>query len=258
MARAVHFKGRPVIMKAFSNIQLNAWAIVQDNRLIYKCAEDKFEDSETMLEEFLKSLERSNTGAIYELRVYEDLKDRKKIKLSTEPDFSYNFALFDAEEYPAPGTITRREGYARLEDRFDALEAKLALLKKEDDEEEEDDTVGAPPPEHPMITRLMGILDNPKVQAKIGDLTCGFLDKILAPGEAIISPPKQIHAMGNVNDQQPITEITQENLQKIQAAVEILAGIDPDFGDNLMKIAQLAQKNPKRYKSLIPMLNTFL
>jgi hypothetical protein len=257
MAKAVHFKGRPVIMKAFSNVQLSAWAIVQDNRLLYKCAEAKVDESETMLEEFLKSLERSNSGAIYELRLYEEVKDRKKIKLSLEPDFSYNFTLFDPEEYPAPGTITRREGYARLEDKLDALDAKIALLKEEQQEDEED-SVGAPPPESALERMLNKILEQPKAQDKIGEIFCGLVDKLFSSNTEPMAENKQIHAMGNVNDNAPIKEITQEQLQKIQQAVEILAGIDPGFGDNLMKIAQLAQNNLKKYRSLVMMLNTFV
>lgn len=242
-------------MKAFSNIQLSAWAIVWDKQLLYKSAGDSFAQSETLLQEFLKSLERSDTAATYELRIYEEIKDRKKIKLTLEPDFCYNFTLF-AEEYPAPGATTRREGYARLEDKLDALDAKIALLKEEQ-QEEDDDTVGAPPPEPAWLRALNKVLDHPKAQDKIGEVFCGLVDKLLSSNSEPMAT-KQIAGMGDVPQGGPIKEITQDNLAKIQAAVEILAGIDADFGENLMKIAQLAQTNPKKYRSLVMMLNTFV
>jgi hypothetical protein len=244
-------------MQAFVNCNVTAWAIFSDKQLLSKDAGSTLEESRQVLEGLLKSMERSNTSAIYTLCLYEDIKDRKKIKISTEPDFSYNFMLFDAEEYPAPGAVTRREGYRQILDEIDLLKAQLALKTKEE-EEDSDETEGVGERPGGIMGMIDKLLDNPRVQEKLGERMMTWFDTLLSPAPVNDVPMnKQIGAMGN-NGQEGLVQITQDQADKIQQSIAILAVVDPQLGDNLEKIAQLAQKNPKKYLSMIHMLNTFL
>lgn len=245
-------------MQAFNNCQIAAWALFCDRNLLHKHAGKDFSESQQLLQGLLKSMEKSNTIATYTLCLYEDVIDRKKIKASTEPDFRYNVTLFDQEEYPAPGSISRREGYARLEDRFDQIEAKLALLMDQPEDEDEEDTeaIGSKP--SGLLGMLDRLLDNPRIQEKVGEKILGWIDTFTENMQPMAD--KQIGAMGNNGQPQagPIREITQDQYDKINNSVAILAGIDPKLGDHLAAIAKLAQEKPVKYNSLIMMLNTFL
>lgn len=65
---------------------------------------------------------------------------------------------------------------------------------------------------------------------------------------------QQLGSMGDI----PQAQITQDQADKIQRSIAILAAVDPQLGDHLEQISNLAQKNPNKYRSLITMLNTFL
>lgn len=254
MGKAIQLRGTPAILKAFDSIAIANWALVYDRQILFKCAGEQLEESKSVLEGFIKQLEKSRTSAQYVLHFYEDIKDRKKIRISTESDFAYNIEIFDAEEYPEPNSVRRRDGYALITDRLDAIDAKLAL--KDEEETDEEDTIGATPG---WLGAVNKILDNPAVQKGLGDRLMQMLDSFLKPTQAP-AMPKQLGTIGGTGQEasDAITQITQEQYDKIQTSVQILAGIDPQLGDHLEKIAQLAQINPKKYKSMIGMLQTFL
>lgn len=258
MGKAVQLRGTPVILQAYDRIGIPTWALFYEQKCLFKCGGENLEESKAILRQFLQQLEQSNTSATYDLRFYEELKDKKKIKAGTEPDYSYNIVLFDPEEYPSPGALTRREGYATILQELQDVKAQLALRQKEEEDEEEE-AVGSGPG---WIGAVNKLLDNPDIQQKLGDRILGFLDNLLSKSINQLPMTTQreagtIGSTGNPHTQTPVT-ITQEQYEKIQSSVQVLAGIDPQLGDHLEKIAQLAQKNPVRYKSLISMLNTFV
>jgi len=261
MAKAIQLRGTPSIMKCFDSMEIPNWAWIYDRQIQHKSAGESLAESRSILEGFLKQLERSRSSAQYMLCFYEDIKDRKKIRISTEADFSYNVCLFDPEEYPEPGSVTRRESYQQLADSLAQTNAQIALLIKQREEEQEEDDESVSGRGSGLIGAIDKLLDNPKIQERLGEKIIGWVDSILSPTPPPAMQNKQIGAMGNVSGQptgQPIKEITQEQYDKINAAVSILASIDPNLGDHLETIAKLAQEKPKKYSSLITMLNTFL
>ena len=261
MAKPTQFRGTPAMMKAFCNVKIAAWAVFYDKQLLHKFAGTSFQESEQELSQLLKGMEGSNTSATYTLCLYEGVKERKQIKPSTEPDFSYNFTLFDNDEYLSPGTVSRREGYALILDKLSTLETKVELQAAKDLEEQDDGKEEIGSVQTTALGAINKILDNPKVQQHIGDKFCDFIDNIFSTSKnpAMEGQTKQLAAsMGDVQTNEPITQITQEQADKINNSVQILAGLDPNLGDNLERIANLAQKNPKKYRSLITMLNTFI
>lgn len=260
MGKAVQLRGTPNIMTAFDSLKITSCALFYESRCLFKSAGENLEDTRAILQGFLKKLEMSNTTAMYELRLYEDVKDKKKIKASTEADYAYNVMLFDPEEYPSNGMVTRREGYALVMQELQDIKAQMAIQKQEEEEEEDE------PESVSGVSNILGffnkLLDNQEVQNKIGQLVTGWMDKLLLPAPAIntfpMSTPHEAGAMGSVPGAPGQAMITQEQALKIQSSIEILAGIDPQLGDHLEKIAQLAQKSPGKYKTMISMLNSFV
>jgi hypothetical protein len=262
MGKAVQLRGTPQILAAFDRIEIPTWALFYENKCLFKCVGESMSDSKATLEGFLKQLERSNTTAMYDLRFYEDLKDKKKIKAGLDPDYSYNVMLFDAEEYPSPGTVTRREGYAQILQRMDEFEARQAIRAKEEEEAEEEDEPEAVSGVSSILGFFNRLLDNPEVQNKLGQVFSGWIDNLVKPSNSLPmnNTPREIGAIGSAGSTQPAEQpmITKEQADKIQAAITILAGVDPELGDHLEAIAQIAQKKPAQYRSLITMLKTFV
>jgi len=260
MGKAVQLRGTPNIMTAFDSLEITSCALFYESRCLFKTAGESLDVTRAFLQGFLKKLEVSNTTAMYELRFYEDVKDRKKIKVSTEADYAYNVMLFDPEEYPSTGMVTRREGYALVLQELQDLKAQMAIQKQE--AEEEDDEPEAVTGTSNILGFFNKLLDNQEVQNKIGQLVTGWMDKLLLPAPASNTFPmttsNEAGAMGSIPGAQGQAMITQEQALKIQSSIEILAGIDPQLGDHLEKIAQLAQKSPGKYKTMISMLNSFV
>lgn len=263
MAEAVQLRGTPVILQAFDRIEIPTWALFYKRQCLFKCAGEDLEDSKAKLHGFLKQLEASNTSAIYQLAFYDGVKDKKKIRTVDDADNCYNVVLFNDEDYIAPGAVSRRDTYAALNQRLDDIAAQLAVRQKEDEEEEEDEPEKVGSVGSRMLAFLDKLLDNPVVEQKIGQVFSGWIDNLVTASPSIPitmhEQPREIGAMGAVPTaatEKPM--ITQEQALKIQASIEILATADPQLGDHLEKIAQLAQKNPNKYRNLITMLNTFI
>jgi len=263
MAEAVQLRGTPVILAAFDRIDISTWALFYKRKCLYKCVGEDVADSKATLHGFLKQLEASNTSATYELGFYDGLKDKKKIRTIEEADYAYNVVLFHDEEYPAPGAVSRQTGYSLIMQEIADVKAQLALRQKEDEEEEEDEPEKVAGVGSRLLTFLDKLLDNPAVEQKIGQIASNFLENLVTPSKPITmhEQPREMGAMGAVPDEvaEPgKTMITQEQALKIQRSIEILAAADPNLGDHLEKIAQVAQSNPKKYKNLILMLNSFI
>lgn len=261
MALGVQYRGLPTVIEAVQNMKLSKWAIFYGKMLNMKCEDADWAASMQLLQDYLKNLSKSNTQSIYTMCLYED--DVKKIKSLTECDYSFNFTLF-SEDYLSEGQTSRREGYGRILDKLDemekknaALELKIAQFTEEEEEEEAPNT---------LESKIGALLDKPEVQNRLFAL----FDRISEPIINSVFPTTKnlAAAMGNVTKQhpqlvdheQPVTTInlSQEQIDKVAAAVTILAAVDEKLGDHLMTLAELAKNNPKKYKSLIPMLNTFL
>jgi len=261
MASAIQYRGITSILQGFDEAEISTWAVVYNRQIIGRSAGKSQVESREELETFLKSIAKSNTTAQYTLNLYDGLKDKKKIRLTLEPDISANFVIYDSEDNPSPVYSGRRNMYADIVDRLDALDAKMALrTKAEEEDSDEEDGVGETG--GGILGAINKILDNPRVQEDIGTWLIGLAKSIKISLPQLTPPPmtKEVAQMGNTGQQLAEGEpaITQEQAEKIQRSVQILASLDPNLGDHLEKIALVAQQNPRKYNNLIGMLNTFL
>lgn len=246
-------------MKAYENMGLANYALIYDKLILSKYQGDSFIEGQQLLAQFLESLIASGSSGVYTLHVYERPERQKtmKIKMSTEPDYGFNFTLFDELDQPNEGAGYLRGVNRSIQDKILQLEAKLAAY-----ESEEPEAVGG------VQGFLNGLVEDPRTKQWIQDKIFGLADKLFsaqqsAPSQQAIpmypvaDGPGTMGKVGAVDETSPLL-IDEQQGQKINQALEILARVDEKLGDNLQKIADLAAKSPVRYKSLISMLNTFI
>jgi hypothetical protein len=258
MAKGVQFRGWRAVVTAFENIKLANFAVLYDKLLQCKYQDDNEIEAQALLTEYLKSIEKYGSSAVYTLHVFERPKGAKtmRIKPSTEPDYAFNFTLFDELENPNErGRLL--SGYnATMNEKILALEAKLAKY-----EEEEPEAVGG------IQGFLNGIIEDPRAKQFIQDKIFGLVDQMISPTppaqqqQAIpmypTNNPGAMGKVGAVDENSPIL-IDLDQHAKLQQACELLARIDPALGDNLLSIAEMARTKPEKYKTLISMLKTFV
>lgn len=94
---------------------------------------------------------------------------------------------------------------------------------------------------------LQGIVKN--ILPELAPGLLGQLNGFLQPKQ----PP--INGVADPIEQPAASE--KEEKEKIVAAIKKLASIDPDFSENISRLAALAEKDPSMYQSAITMLNKF-
>jgi len=245
-SNGVQLRGVSSIMSAFDNLKIAAWSIMYGRNINMKYAGNNFAESRNTLQGFLDLLKDSDTTAMYTLHIYEDLPKGGKIKLSTEPDYSFNFLVTEEE---APRHARNREileSNRILMDKVTALEARLAAREEDDDDEQPVGSLGA---------MLSGLLDDDKFKDWIRTKAIGLADKFFNnPQNANVIPmDRAIGKVGAVTQDDPIL-INEQQRVKMTEAIEILARVDPKLGDNLMKLAKIAESDPGKYNTMAAML----
>lgn len=223
-ARVVQFERPEEVMKAYENMDMPAWSLVQGKQIIFAYEGNDLDEGLQLLEQWCKQLAQST--AIYTLCLFRD--GVGEIKSNTPYDRSFNFR-FNKPEFVNSGSL----GYVQMNN---AVESRIAALEKtikerldkdddDDEEEEEKDVVGA-------ITKLA---ENPLIAAIMGRLLG-------------ITIPANRAAMSGVNS----TNINAD--QKLATALKILSECDPELPDHLYSIAMIAKNDPPTYKQLITLL----
>lgn len=237
-AKGVQFRGIVAVMEVYDNLKIIAWAIACDKNINMKFHGNTWEESREALNTFLTQLEKSGTSSVYTLHLYEDLPKGAKIRLSLEPDYSFNFVVLSDED--SRGVYGgRNTAINSLLDKVTSLEAKLAAREAELEEEDDEEPGG-------IGAVINGILSDPSVKEWIRTKAIGLADKLISGTPASTAPANVIPMnsqpakIGEVSAEDPVL-INQDQAAKIQQALEILARVDPKLGDNLLKLAKIAE-----------------
>lgn len=117
---------------------------------------------------------------------------------------------------------------------IEALQQRISEL--EDEEEDEEDTTGG--------NFIAGLVNNPEVQTMI----IGALSKLF-----------QGQNSNSMNKNAQINGINEnlDNETKLKAAIEILKVHDISLADDLTKLANIAETNPKQFAFLLSMLRNY-
>lgn len=245
MAKGVQYRGVASVIRAFENLGLAKWAIIYDNNVFHKYQDDNKAESDALFKQVIKALEAESSTAIYTLRFYEGLPKASKIKFSTEADYAFNFTLYD-DLTPSPYYQHRNSQFQLLEEKLTKIEAKLNAYDQDDDPNEKEGGIGG---------FLNGLVEDQDVKTWIKEKMMGLADKIISPS-GTLNLQTQPATMGNITQDSEVL-IDEEQHNKLQSAVDILIRIDPKLGDNLLDIAQAAQKNPTKYLKGVPLIKTF-
>jgi len=265
----IQFLGIESVLKAYEMNDVAPWAIYQGNQFLFHDESGEVSEGSTRLREILEMIRTSsNSKAIYTLKVYDDLKEGQKIKSDTPFSGSFNFRMSELEFYndsegrinPYPGNT--KQSIEELKHLVTALTEKVNDMQAEKDEEDETEkksSVGA---------MLGAVLEDPAfigaIGQAIGAKIVQFINGIsLGKGAPVLpmAPGSPAKIAGTSPEPVPVTDPSidhnQEQLTKMNHAVQIMYQVDPNLGDHLMQLAEIARDNPKKFLGLIAMLNNF-
>jgi hypothetical protein len=90
---------------------------------------------------------------------------------------------------------------------------------------------------------LNGMIENPDIQRAIASKIMGWIG-VNVPARG----PAKVAGMAGQSVLLP------GQPEKVQQALNILAGCDPELGDHLLGVAKIAQDDPGKYKWIVKML----
>ena len=243
-SKAVQFRGIKNVVKAYENKKVPAWALFQGSQFLEKYEGSETDEGAQLLKDYLSALDqRSNDMNTYTLCVYEDPAGGK-INSATKFDASFNFRLVDTIEDHLQSKVG-----GLYEERLAGIEKTLT------------DTCRAREPEPPSVKEQMyaalgKLLEHPQIQQVIVGKVLMLVDSLGETVGSIFKRPNQVGAIGTVATTNEVNTDVQTENARLQEAVNILVTVDGKLGTNLLKLAQIAKADPKKYELLISMLNT--
>jgi hypothetical protein len=246
-ASAVHFRGIESVVTAYRSNRVGPWAIHNGKCVLFSSEDVGIDDVESGAEQLrgiLKLMAGNGSESKMMLAVYK-IDEQTEITNKTEFFRSFNFTLYGVDEespYVRRGSMISQE----INQRMDRLEALVLKLVEEEEEEEEEKEPG-----------LMGVLNGLSKNPQVMQVVTGFIMNKLG----IVPPGGQLGKVAGMDNKSvgsmqsaPSNVLNQEQTEKAQRAIEILVGLDPDLGDHLLKIADIAKNQPVKYKMFASML----
>lgn len=233
MAIAIQLIGKQQVIEAYTNLEVDVWAIFQSKYLMTKGA------GVTMLEQFLQMLSKNGAGAIYTIKIYEDLDDPRQVKEKTEASGALNFK-FNTQDFiddENPQYLNKLENYK--------LYQEIQGLKKQIEE------MGSYKEPETLEQAAIGLLGNP------GELAALVMavKELFRPGSTPAPHIPQPAQLGNINKGMNVEQLTDDNRQRLANALDVLGEKDPKIIEHLEKLASLAKNNPSQFQLLIMTLD---
>lgn len=233
-------------MKAYQNQGIAHWAIVNGKIVMFATEPDwSPEQCQSFLQQVLEDMKTGGSEAQFVLAVYRLKKTDKEITSATPMYRGFTFTLFGEDDRPY---AVRKSGYMEAVDqRLDQMQnMMLEFMKAQTEEPEKEKPATA-------LDRVAGFLDGllemPDVKNRVALAAVGLIDKIIPMKFGNMNRPA---AIAGTPEQQQASARQQQ--QKIQQAINAIFPVDPDLGDHLLKVADIAVNNPGKYKMFISML----
>jgi hypothetical protein len=240
MPSNVQFTNKDDVLEAYKKMKVGPWAIWCGTAMNFSCSDESKTECESSLVEYLEMLDRQDVAAYYRLAVYDDMAG-EKITNKTPYSSSFNFRLTDSAmgikrngigetglSGMTVGTMRKQwESERAISDEIKALRMEVQELKEGGTGDDELDDYG--------LGKIGKILQHPTVgpmaQNLLGSLM-NYLNRGAGqPGRTLAGLPGD-----------------QSGADKITAALEILNSAVPDFPDILLKLAEMAQRQPASFK----------
>lgn len=242
MAKAIQFYGSETMLQAFNARGLAVWAIFSDRTL---CVAGEGEEE---LKEYVEMLQ-SNPVPVYTLKVYKGV-DADDVIDKTPCHGSFNFKL-DGERANVSGTSDGRGAIGKVLKRIEEIESGYLLdyldrleERRAAKTENKLDIIGA-------VNNLINDPGN-LVQA-LGIIKNLFSsnNQVQAVGISSIAPPGASHAMAA---ETPL----EQQIERMQAAINILERNDPNLVVHLEKLARLSEENKPMFGFLLQNLDNLV
>lgn len=129
MSSSVQFYGIKPVLQAYQNRDVEAWSLWQGKQYLFRGI------GYDALSAYLNMLDEAGSGAVYTLKVYDDIEDEKKIKETTPADGSFNFRFTDQSEYVEGKQGRQRVGRAETGNdslilgKLEAMEERLRAME---------------------------------------------------------------------------------------------------------------------------------
>lgn len=237
MGQSVLFRGRDQVLRAYEMNDIGPWAIWLGKEMVAADESKDVTDGLPMLDQALELLGKGGSESVFVLRVYEP--GTKKLNYTTPPSRGFPFRLYD--EGASPFQSNQRminDQQAEIA----RLQAALYEKNQEPDEEEEK--------EEKEVGFIGQLLKDPDMKRELMMGIRYLAHECVAGIKNKLGMAKQPATMAGVPGGPP----SQEQIDKINAALDILEAADPLLGDHLLAIARIAKDNPGQYNMLITML----
>ena len=226
------------------------WSVVDStgkNILFYYC-EDDMHESREHLENNLRAAEQSGQTATFHLRIHPKKPKEGYFTSSSERMINTFFRPNEYETLPynpnamQMGNPMLTNQIAALESKINALQMQLESDQEEDDYEEE--------PEKDFLGSLMG---NPAVKQMLVNVVANLLTP-----QAQQMATNVTHVAGIEQTRERLEDTNElegdEEEDKIWDAIERLRKVDATLGDDLLRLCQIAENDPKQFNMLLKML----
>lgn len=204
------------------------YKVVAAKQTKFSHKDDDMPTGRQKLEFNLKAAQLSGNTSLFSICFYPKLD--KNGELAGDPEF-FNFRLNNPNDYTSAITQPQQPSINHeILNQLQTINGRLTALEDDDQEEEEEED-----------DSIMGMLNGLPMETKKTLL----LNALQLFGMKSPSP-----TINGVPGEQPEGNET----EKIRTALKIMAQYTPTLGDDLMKLANIAQSNPAQFNMLLSML----
>jgi hypothetical protein len=248
-SNGVQFRGEEQVLKAYEMNDMAPWSLWQGQNMPFVSEEESMSAGAEYLQQAMSMLKEGGSEATYTLRVYKTVP-AGGIRNNTPFDRSFNFSIYNPGSVGSPFQQRQSAVIGLMNTRFDEMQAAFMgrvfdKLDKEDEEEEAESRKGP----GGIVGVINGLLENPQIKEVLMSKVADFVGNLLGTN-------KQVGAIGALPDRNNAVglHLEQDQIEKINEAIAILAANDPKIGDHLLKLAALSRDNPSKYKMGLSML----
>lgn len=251
--------GEEAIMTWYENnaIEYPYFAVFQGKNILFQCTDNDADKCTNHLQVNVKSFADNGFSDILILKLYKSKTDECDIITNATPFYaSITFRPVDGREH-VYGKMQPYNPNERIAGNSnDAIMQKLAEIEARLDEDDLDEEM----PQEQSVDGIYGLLnkllEHPQMQQRLVMVGSALLDNMEL---------KFGLKNNNVNQQQtqkidaPVSKaagipVTQTEEEKLVNSINIIRQVRPQFADDLVALAKIAQNNPAQFEMLINML----
>jgi len=227
----VQLIGSKAVLTRYEKFSTDAWALYQGKQFIVGGV------GADNLTEWVRDFEAAGSTATYTLRVYDSDEVPTSATAGVDYIASVNFKVVD--QYEGYGIAGHSN---KLMERIKGLEEKLE--KKGDDEEND---------EGPALgDGIMGWFEQPE---KLGMIIVAVKQLFGGVPAPVIASPAPVQTISGFEPNKNDPMSTEESLNRLSKAIDILAVHDPNLVVHLEKLAKLAETDKLLFTAIISKLD---